>query len=127
MAETLETLDPEDEGYVPYTHFFEFAALHLRHRAGSLGGENEEDEEGSEDAGEGQQKQEVMEAYKLFTHGAPGPITLGHLKRVARELKEDVGEDLLRGMLSEANGGNWKSGVGVEEFEGVMRRAGVFA
>jgi Ca2+-binding EF-hand superfamily protein len=67
-----------------------------------------------------------MEAYRLFTHGGSGPITLGHLKRVARELKEDVSEDLLRAMLSEANGGSWKSGVGVEEFEGVMRRAGVF-
>ncbi|SRR6266480_3399500 len=121
MAETLETLDPEDEGYVPYAHFFEFAALHMRHRVGA---EDEGDE--YEDAGEGQQRQEVMEAYRLFTHGAPGPITLGHLKRVARELKEDVSEDLLRAMLSEANGGSWKSGVGVEEFEAVMRRAGVF-
>jgi len=125
MAETLETLDPEDEGYVPFSHFFEFAALHLRHRAGSSEEEGEDDED-FEGAGEGQHGQEVMEAYRLFTHGAPGPITLGHLKRVARELKEDVSEDMLRAMLSEANGGNWKSGVGVGEFEGVMRRAGVF-
>src|SRR5579871_4697886 len=65
MAETLETLDPEDEGYVPYTHFFEFAGLHLRHRAGSSGEADEEDEEGYEGAEEGQQKQEVMEAYSL--------------------------------------------------------------
>jgi len=123
MAETLETLDPEDEGYVVYEHFFEFTALHLRHRVGK---DNEEYEEDFEDAEEGQQRREVLEAYKLFTHGSLGPITLGHLKRVARELKEDVSEDMLRAMLSEANGGSWRNGVGLEEFEGVMRRAGVF-
>ena len=46
------------------------------------------------------------------------------LKRVARELKEDLDDSVLRDMLREANGGG--RGVSIEDFEGVMRRAGVF-
>ena len=54
-------------------------------------------------------------------------ITLAHLRRVAKELREDVDERVLRDMIVEANGGQGISnGVGMEEFEGVMRRAGVF-
>lgn len=67
-------------------------------------------------------------AYQLFTKGTDGgPITMAHLRRVARELREEVSEDMLRNMILEANGGAGISkGVRVEEFEGVMRRAGVF-
>ena len=70
---------------------------------------------------------EIMAAYKLFTHNAPGPITLGHLRRVARELREEVDDGFLVDMINEANGGDGaKKGVGPEEFEGIMRRAGMF-
>ena len=51
------------------------------------------------------------------------------LRRVARELKMDgeVGEAVLRDMILEANGGSGVgAGVGRDQFEGVMRRAGVF-
>lgn len=69
-------------------------------------------------------------AYHLFTKGTPGPITIAHLRRVARELREEVSDDVLRDMILEANGGVGRDGVGkgvgIEEFEGVMKRAGVF-
>lgn len=65
-------------------------------------------------------------AYRLFTKGQEGPITIAHLRRVARELKEDVSDEMLRNMILEANGGaSLSRGVGVEDFEGVMVRAGV--
>lgn len=86
---------------------------------------------------------EVDHAFALFTtpipmNGAfePGPqdgrrITLTDLKRVARELKEDVDEKVLKMMLLEANGGEGDrdvmNGVGRDEFEAVMKRAKVFA
>lgn len=42
-------------------------------------------------------------------------------------LKEDVDEQLLKDMILEANGGAGVArGVGVDEFDGVMRRAGVW-
>lgn len=74
-------------------------------------------------------RREIDEAFRLFVGGAGGDevITLGALRRVARELKEDVAEGLLRDMILEANGGaGVGKGVRRGEFEAVMRRAGVF-
>lgn len=109
----LSTLDPDSEGFVLYPHFLAYAAilLHQQHNDENL-------------------SEEVQQAYALFTRGGNGPITMAHLKRVARELREEVPEQVLRDMILEANGGGANSevqrGVDVKEFEGVMRRAGVF-
>jgi hydroxyacylglutathione hydrolase len=71
----------------------------------------------------------------LFTRGGAGGaaaapadvITLAHLRRVAAVLKEDVDEELLKDMILEANGGQGVvRGVGMDEFDGVMRSAGVW-
>ena len=52
---------------------------------------------------------------------------MSHLRRVARDLKEDVSDELLRDMIREANGGEGISkGVTVEQFWSVMERAGAF-
>ena len=68
-----------------------------------------------------------MAAFKLFTHNSSGPITMSHLRRVARELREEVDDKFLADMINEANGGDGASrGVGLDEFESVMRRAGMF-
>lgn len=78
---------------------------------------------------------EVDEAFSLFASaGTSGgedvevpAITMAHLRRVAATLKEEVGDDLLRDMILEANGGaGVGKGVNKDEFEGVMRRAGVW-
>lgn len=71
---------------------------------------------------------EVDTAYRLFTQDSHGPITLNHLRRIARDLKEDnVGDDLLKDMIREANGGDvLQKGVTLEQFRDVMSRAGVF-
>lgn len=71
---------------------------------------------------------EVETAYQLFTRGSEGPISLSHLRRIARELKEDsVDDNLLKDMILEANGGaGLTSGVTLEQFQDVMIRAGVF-
>lgn len=77
---------------------------------------------------------EVDEAFSLFASaGARGEdveipaITMAHLRRVAATLKEEVGDDLLKDMILEANGGaGVGKGVNKDEFEGVMRRAGVW-
>lgn len=77
------------------------------------------------------------DAFRLFAtaglkknvsgHEDMGKITLATLKRVAMLLKEDVDEDLLVSMLLEANGGNGVGkGVDRNEFEEVMRKAGMW-
>lgn len=72
--------------------------------------------------------EEVDHAYQLFTRGTDGPISINHLRRIARELKEDsVDDDLLKDMIAEANGGaGLSAGVTLEQFHDVMMRAGVF-
>jgi len=113
LAELTDAADPDESGECTYANFVAIAALKLQSRS--------EDEE----------REEVERAFNLFTGGAAGAqedgrITLGMLKRVARSLKEDVDEQLLKDMILEANGGTGVTkGVNLEEFEGVMRRAGV--
>jgi hydroxyacylglutathione hydrolase len=76
---------------------------------------------------DGAKDEEIEAAFKLFTNGTEGPITLSHLKRVAAALKEDLNDDILKDMILEANGGGGLGrGVEREEFEGVMRRAGMW-
>ena len=110
MTEIVDTLDPDSEGYVPYASFVAICALKLHSRTSAS------------------QSAEIEAAYHLFTAGGNGPITVAHLKRVAKELKEDVRDERLKDMILEANGGSGVGkGVGIEDFEGVMKRAGVFS
>ncbi|KHN94584.1 Las1-like protein [Metarhizium album ARSEF 1941] len=116
LAEFVSILDPDDEGYATYEPFFAICALkfHAREAAG----------EGGSDAAH---RAQVDEAYRLFTNGTEGPITLAHLRRVAAVLKEDVDEEVLKDMILEANGGAGVArGVREDEFDGVMRSAGVW-
>lgn len=111
LQDLLDAADPEDEGSIAYAQFVAVAALKLNSRS------------------EESQQAEIEEAFNLFTQrgGEDGRITLACLKRIARELKEDVSDDVLKSMLLEANGGSGIGrGVNIEDFEGVMRRAGVF-
>lgn len=111
LTSILSALDPTLTGYVPYAPFLSVAAAKLRAR--------------DDDA----MAAEVDDAFQLFTRGSDGPITLSHLRRIARELKEDgnVDDDLLKDMILEANGGaGISAGVTLEQFQDVMSRAGVF-
>jgi hypothetical protein len=111
LAEYIEILDPAGEGFADYKSFVAISALQLQKR---------------EDNPE-QHEQEVEQAFLLFTRGSGERITLQTLKGIARMLKEDVSEDVLRDMILEANGGaGVQSGVRKEEFEGVMKRAGMW-
>lgn len=115
LAEFLEILDPDDEGYASYEPFVALCALKLHARE------------------PGPAAEEVDEAFRLFTGGGGGGggtdevLTLSHLRRVAMTLKQDVDDQLLKDMILEANGGaGVGKGVGRAEFEEVMRRAGAW-
>ena len=63
----------------------------------------------------------------MFNPKGDGKITLATLRRVASVLKEEVDDELLRRMILEANGGaGVAQGVNRHEFEGIMRRAGIW-
>ena len=108
LVETLETLDPDNLDSIGYEHFLSYAAIRLRARDNDPGARDEE----------------IAAAYKLFTKGENRDITLNDLRRVARELREEVPDHVLKDMIREATGGGL-GGVGADDFEGVMRRAGV--
>lgn len=109
LKELIETVDPDDSGWVDYERFLAIAALKLHAR--------QDDPEA--------QSEEVQKAYALFTKGQDRDITINDLRRVAKELREDVPENVLKDMIREATGGGL-GGVNMEDFEGVMTRAGVF-
>ena len=109
LREIIESVDPEDSGWVTYEYFVAVAALKLRNKHDDPDVMNEE----------------VVKAYQLFTKGQDREINLNDLRRVAKELREDVPDNVLKDMTREATAGGL-GGVGMEEFEGVMRRAGVF-
>jgi Ca2+-binding EF-hand superfamily protein len=116
ISETMETLDPDGEGYIIYEPFLAYAALRLNLMA------EEQDEES--------RAEEVQMSYNLFTRNGSGPITMAHLRRVAKTIREDVDDNTLKDMIMEANGtgkDGWKNGVTLEQFEAVLQRAGVYS
>ncbi|CAG8957062.1 hypothetical protein HYFRA_00009263 [Hymenoscyphus fraxineus] len=112
LEEFISILDPYREGFVEYEPFVGICALKIHARTRNSDTHT----------------QEVNEAFALFTKGAGDEkITLATLKRIANDLKEEVGDDLLRDMILEANGGaGVGKGVEKDEFEEVLRRAGVW-
>ncbi|CAG8976898.1 hypothetical protein HYALB_00003509 [Hymenoscyphus albidus] len=112
LEEFISILDPYRQGFVEYEPFVGICALKIHARTRNSDTHT----------------QEVNEAFALFTKGAgDGKITLATLKRIANDLKEEVGGDLLRDMILEANGGaGVGKGVEKDEFEEVLRRAGVW-
>ncbi|KAI1636426.1 EF-hand [Biscogniauxia mediterranea] len=140
LAEFLSILDPDDEGFAAFEPFLAICALKLHST-------NSSSSSRSNPKDRNQTSSEIDEAFRLFVTGAGdgtgtgagggaggggssgsgSTLTLGHLKRVAMTLKQDVDEDLLRDMILEANGGAGVGrGVSRAEFEDVMRRAGVW-
>lgn len=111
LREFVEIADQDGTGWVPYERFVAIAALQMNNAVGDDGGER--------------RREEVERAFRLFTRGEDRKIGLADLRRIAGELREDVPENVMKDMLREASSGGL-GGVSLEEFEGVMQRAGVF-
>ncbi|KAK4457760.1 hydroxyacylglutathione hydrolase [Cladorrhinum samala] len=121
LSEFTSILDPDGSGSCELEPFLAICALKFRASDAAAGGRGAD------------HQRELDEAYALFT-GRPDAeaeaITLGNLRRVARLLRQDeseVTDEMLRDMILEANGGAGVSrGVRKDEFDGVMKRAGVW-
>ena len=51
-------------------------------------------------------KEDLIKAFKLFDDDHTGKISLRNLRRVARELDENMSDDELRAMIDEFDGDN---------------------
>lgn len=119
LAEAVEILDPESEGIVTFTQFFEVSAIYQN--------QNESDADASDGDSDGDpaQQAQINEAFELFTKGKNRIITVQDLREVAKTLKENVDESVLRAMILEANGNKGvSSGVSRDDFADVAARAG---
>ena len=99
---------PENEGIVMWDGFIRICALKMKcnnvpniypylsvkSRIALISGSVDRDE-----------RAELERAYRLFTNNTDGPITIFDLKRIARELKENVTDEQFKDMLMEASGG----------------------
>ena len=146
LAELTSVLDPDGEGFAPYVPFEAVCAHKMHAPAGSSEAHAREVDEAfllfTAGAGMGNSllKHDDVENdadgdtngggfdSSLAASGTTAPaITMAHLKRVAALLKEDVADDLLKDMILEANGGAGVArGVRRDEFDAVLRRAGVW-
>ncbi|ERE88376.1 centrin-2-like protein [Cricetulus griseus] len=67
------------------------------------------------------EKEEILKAFKLFDDDATGSISLNNIKRVAKELGENLTEDELQEMLDEADR-DGDGEINEEEFLRMMKR-----
>ncbi|MCJ8742376.1 hypothetical protein PDJAM_G00081340 [Pangasius djambal] len=64
-------------------------------------------------------KEEVLKAFKLFDDDDSGKISLKNLRRVARELGEDMSDEELRAMIDEFDT-DGDGEISQEEFLSIM-------
>lgn len=69
---------------------------------------------------------EIEKAFPLFTQGKSDKITLDDLRRVARELGENLNDDVLKEMIKEADVIETDGAISKEEFMRVMKRENAY-
>jgi centrin-1 len=70
-------------------------------------------------------REEIMKAFRLFDDDETGKITFKNLKRVAKELGENITDEELQEMIDEADR-DGDGEVSEEEFFRIMKKSGLF-
>ena len=75
--------------------------------------------------GERDSREEIMKAFKLFDTDEKGKISFKDLKRVAKELGENMTDEELQEMIDEADR-DGDGEVNEEEFYRIMKKTSLF-
>ena len=75
--------------------------------------------------GERDSREEIMKAFRLFDDDETGKISFKNLKRVAKELGENMTDEELQEMIDEADR-NGDGEVDEEEFFRIMKKTSLF-
>jgi len=70
-------------------------------------------------------REEILKAFRLFDDDSTGKISLRNLKRVARELGENMSDEELQEMIDEADR-DGDGEISEEEFIRIMRKTNLF-
>jgi centrin-1 len=70
-------------------------------------------------------RQEILKAFRLFDDDGTGSITFKNLKRVAKELGENMTDEELQEMIDEADIDE-DGEVNEEDFSKIMKKTGLF-
>ena len=104
VIQILREYDPTKSGKIEYSDFLELLTIKISER---------------------DPREEMLKAYKLFSDEATGSITLRTLRRISREIGENLSEDELRAMIQEFDL-DQDGQISPEEFLDIMRHTSVF-
>ncbi|XP_040823168.1 centrin-4-like [Ochotona curzoniae] len=104
IKELIAEVDKGGLGTISFEDFFAFISVKM----------SEKDE-----------KEEILKAFKLFDDDDTGCITLNNIKRVAKELGENLTDDELQEMLDEADKDR-DGGINEEEFLKMMKKTSLY-
>lgn len=104
VKQLITEIDKEGTGTICFEDFFAIMSIKM----------SEKDE-----------KEEILKAFKLFDDDATGSISLNNIKRVAKELGENLTEDELQEMLDEADR-DGDGEINEEEFLKMMRKTSLY-
>ncbi|XP_075807172.1 centrin-4 [Microtus pennsylvanicus] len=104
IRQMIAEIDKEGTGTICFEDFFAIMSVKM----------NEKDE-----------KEEMLKAFKLFDDDATGTISLNNIKRVAKELGENLTEEELQEMLDEADR-DGDGEINEEEFLKMMKKTSLY-
>nr|XP_019596955.1 PREDICTED: centrin-4 isoform X1 [Rhinolophus sinicus] len=104
IKKMIAAIDKERTGTISFEDFFEIMSVKM----------SEKDE-----------KEEILKAFKLFDDNNTGSITLNNIKKVAKELGENLTDDELQEMLDEADRDR-DGEINEEEFLRMMQKTSLY-
>ncbi|KAM6148039.1 centrin-4-like [Erethizon dorsatum] len=104
IEQMIAEIDPEGVGTINFENFFAIMSVKM----------SEQDE-----------KEEILKAFKLFDDDDTGSITLNNIKRVAKELGENLTDNELQEMLNEADC-DGDGAINEEEFLRIMKKTSLY-